>query len=195
MIEEQSTIFFAEVQEAFQFLVHEYGYRHLDDVIENANYGPDRTAICRYVGMAVGIQVSWFFAGSNISVGFIELQQPYIFPKDYSFYPLNRPNIPKVINLSDLAEVLKKRNDDDFLVKEVKAWRQIRARAPFIEEYHHDIVEGLARATQRCATEILNGDTSRFAEVMAYGAAKYRRLHPDAFLPGLKLPDESAQEE
>lgn len=194
MLKEQATIFFTEVQQAFQFLVREYGYRHLEEVIRNAEYWPDATAVSRYVGVAVGIEVSWHFAGSYIGVAFIEVQQPYLFPEMYSFYPMNRPNVLKAISLYDLAEVCKRREDTDLLLKEVQNTRQINKQGKFIEGHLHEIVAGLARATQNCASDILKGDTSIFAEVMEYGLAKYRRLHPDGFLPGLRQEEKPTQE-
>jgi hypothetical protein len=189
---EQSTIFFKEVQEAFQFLVQDYGYQRLEVFVQNAKDWRDATATSRYVGTAVGIEVTWYFAGSSIGVAFIEVQQPYIFPEIYSFYPMNRPNVLKAISLYDLAEVQKKRNDADLFLKEVQTTRQINKQGKFIEGHLHAIVAGLARATQSCASDILEGNTSMFTNVMEYGLTKYRQLHPDEFLPGLKQQDETS---
>jgi phosphoribosylaminoimidazole (AIR) synthetase len=85
-----------------------------------------------------------------------------------------------------------KRNDPLFLLKYVKNTRQRNKQATFIETHPHEIIVGLAQATQIYALAILKGDTSIFPTVMEYELAKQKRLHPDLFIPGLKQQDETS---
>ncbi len=62
-----------------------------------------------------------------------------------------------------------------------------------IETQRQEIVAGLARATQTYATDILQGDTSIFSEVMDYHLEKEKRLYPSMYISGLKQQDESDQ--
>lgn len=193
-MDEQATLFFTETREAFQFLEHQYDYQQLEGFVRGASDGRDATVVNRYVGSRIGIEISWYFAGSNIGVAFVELQQPNVFQEDRSFYPLARPNVPKAISLYSLAEMLNKHDDPDFLLKNTQNTRQRNRRAKFIDTNLHAILVGLAHATQTYATDILKGDTTIFSKVMDYELAKQKRLDPNLFIPGLKQQDEQYQQ-
>jgi hypothetical protein len=190
---EKSKMFSGEVQEVFQFLELDYGYHYLEELVRDAKDWRETTTVSRYVGANVGIEISWYFAGSSIGVAFVELQQPYIFQEDRSFYPLTRPNVPKAISLYTLAEMLGKRNEADFLLKDTQNTRQRNKREKIIEKSLHEVIVGLARATKICAIDILKGDTSIFSAVMEYELAEQKRRNPNLFIPGLKQQDETTQ--
>lgn len=181
--------FFAETRESFLFLEHQYSYKRLEGHIDHPDDERDALALSEYVGSQVGVRISWGFANVSMDVAFIQLFQSEIFPEESSFFPLTRPNVSNAISLYSLAERLGTSHDPDFVLKDIDKPRQRYKRAQLIRSNMHEIVAGLARATQTYATPILKGDTSIFPEVMDYYLAKQKRLYPNLFIPGLKQPD------
>jgi hypothetical protein len=175
--------FFKETTENFLFLEKQYNYKKLEEYIKSPNDIRDATALSRYVGSRVGIRISWYFANSSISISFIGLEKPEVFPESVSFYPLVRSNVPKAINLYTLAEMVGTLDDPDFLLQDIEKSRQRNKRTKIIETNMRGVMAGLAQATQTYATAILKGDTSIFSKVMNYELAKQKRLYPDLFIP------------
>lgn len=163
--------FFAETTEAFSFLEQQYSYQRQEGFIEAPEDGRDATALIRYLSSHVGVQISWYFAGSTINVSFIELLQPGVFPNFWAFFG-NYPHAAKAVSLYTLAGMLGHLDDPDFLLQDLGNTRKRNKHAKLIETRMPDILAGLARATQTYASDILKGDTSIFPQVMAYYTAQ-----------------------
>jgi hypothetical protein len=191
---EQAEAFFAEVKDAFQFLEHQYGYKRLEERVEHPNSWRDAAAKCAYAGFRVGVKVWWYFTDAELGVSFVEFQQPGTFPELSSLFRLTNPRVARAINLEDLAEVRGGRGDPDFLLRAKGKRRSLKRLQEQIETQRQEIVAGLARATRTYATDILQGDTSIFSEVMDYRLAKEKRLYPHLYIPGLKQQGESDQQ-
>jgi hypothetical protein len=190
-VNESAEVFFTEVRKAFQFLEQQYSYKRLEESIEHPGEPRDTAVKCTYLGSYVGVEIWWYFAGAIIGVVFIELRQVSVLPEKSSPFHLTDPNVARAISLYDLAEVRGGRDDPNFLLKDVDNWRRLKKRSTQIETQKQEIIAGLARATQTYATDILQGDTSIFSEVMDYRLAKEKRLNPRLYIPGLKQQDES----
>jgi hypothetical protein len=177
-------LFFSEATEAFQFLEHQYGYQRQEGQIKSPDDIRDTAALLSYVGTRVGVQISWYFADAFIGVAFVELQQPGVFPQNYSFYPVKQENLMKAIDLYTLSEIYGVQQNQDFLLQDTDNPRKYKKHAKLIQTNRKGIIAGLARATQIYAAAILQGDTFLFPDVMHYYIAKHKQLHPDAYIPG-----------
>jgi hypothetical protein len=55
--EHKIAAFFMETKQAFHFLEHLYSYQRLESSVKYPNEGRDATAVKRYVGASVGIEM------------------------------------------------------------------------------------------------------------------------------------------
>ncbi|HOP73737.1 MAG TPA: hypothetical protein PLC07_01605 [Bacillota bacterium] len=159
--------FISEVNLKFAFL-EEYGYKKIEDNIENEDYYPDSEVVVKYIGDTVGIEVYWYFAGANIGVVFFELQKGEIPVKKIFFG--ESEDASRAINLYTLAKYLDKWDNKLFLLKDVDnvAISEIKKREKVIKENMSGIIEGLSTAVIKLAANIISGDTSIFNDVMHY---------------------------
>lgn len=140
--------------------------------------GRDVNAKVQYLGPRVGITISWYVADAGIIVSFAEVLESGVFPAKQASFG-HYPDRAKAINLEVLAEMLDHGDDPDFLLGKLSGSRRRNKRAKLIETNMHDILAGLARATQTYAIDILKGDTSIFPEVMNYYTEKQIKLYGD----------------
>lgn len=159
--------FKSEVNQKFAFL-EEYGYKRIEGNIENADYYPDTEAVVKYIGNSVGVEIYWYFAGANIGVVFVELQNGEIPTKKIFFG--ESEDASKAINLYTLAKYLDKWDDKLFLLKDVDnvTIPGIKKREKIIKENMSGIIDGLSTAVIKLAASIISGDTSIFKDVMHY---------------------------
>jgi hypothetical protein len=173
MYKQASETFFKATAEAFRFLEERYGYRRLEGFLQSANDGRITTARIRYVGSQMGVEIWWSPANARLGVVYIELQQSEVFPHTWSLIE-GLPNTARAVSLYELAEMAGRSDDPDFLVKDLDYPRKHNKRAKMLETRMQDVLAGLARATQTYASDILQGDTTLFPEVMAYATSKVR---------------------
>ncbi len=76
------------------------------------------------------------------------------------------------------TEMLGHNDDPNLLLKET-SFRRRNKRLKLIEMRMHDIVAGLARATQIYAIAIVKGDTDIFPKVMEYYVEQQRKMYGD----------------
>jgi hypothetical protein len=162
---ELSEVFIKEVEDKFKFL-EKYGYKEVKIPVENQEDYRDAKVIVKYIGKSVGIEISWYFAGAHIGLAFIELRNGE-FPEDRVFFsePKGRP---LAIDLYTLARFMDELDDSDFLLKNIDNLNTsaIKKRLKVITENMSGVVEGLAQATEKLASDILKGDTSVFGDVV-----------------------------
>lgn len=165
----QATTFYTLAEEAFRFLEEQCGYRLASTSIRHPEDLRDAMAEVFYVGERIAVLVSWYFAGAAITVGFIELHEPWVLPTCWNALGTD-PSAPRAIGLFTLAEKFGHMQDPDFLLGNTNDTRgsRITARSRLIERDIASILMGLARATQRYASDILTGDVSSFPEVIRY---------------------------
>ena len=173
MNEQQVEVFYVEVMDVFRYLEQQYNYQRMKGFIQDSEEGRDATAMLRYLGSRVGIEISWYFANATIDVAFIEVLQPGTFPMNRAFFG-DYPDRAKGISLSTLTEMLGHSDDPNFLLKDT-SFRHRNKRFKLIEMRMHDIIAGLARATQIYAIDIVKGDTSIFLKVMEYYTQKQKK--------------------
>jgi hypothetical protein len=174
---DQSTInsFNVCAKESFAFLEKLYGY-HLDkEIVEDAGDYRDAIACIYFLGSTLGVKIYWYFSSSLIDVKFIELDKHGRIPslvkgREGTYLDQMGDDIPRGIHLSDLVTVLGHQDDPSFLLKELRNVKpsMCKKRAKIIEENVIGVVQGLAQATQTYASEILQGDTSLFPQVIRY---------------------------
>ena len=166
--------FFQITKECFSFLEDHYGYHFATMQIDDPEYFQDATAKVVYVNDTVGIEMYWYFSSGFIDVLFAELLTPGEFPPRVKLFENSAwkrlPNAPKSITLSTLAQVLQADNDPAFLLKEYENLMPSKCirRAKIIDTNMQSVMEGLAVATQKFATPILQGDISLFPQVIQY---------------------------
>jgi hypothetical protein len=190
-MDEQIDTFFAEATEAFAFLERDYGYQHLEGDILYPEELRDKTALSRYVASQVGVEIAWSIADADIDVIFVELVHPYILPRKISRYSI--PGAARAIGLFSLAQMRGVLGDPNFLLAYRQKARSWKKSKELIETRRKEILEGLARATQRYASTIVQGDTSMFTEAMEYLLAQQKQNNPDFFIPGPKQQNEPPQ--
>jgi len=159
--------FITEVNMKFAFL-EEYGYRKIEDKIENADYYPDSEVVVKYIGESVGIEIYWYYAGANIGVVFVELKYGEI-PQKKVFFGEPK-DASRAINLYSLARYLNKLDDKLFFLKDVDnvTIPKIKKREKVIKKNISGIMDGLSTAVNKLAANIISGDTSIFKDIMDY---------------------------
>lgn len=169
--------FFDEVYLNFAFL-EEYGYQKIAGQVEHSDYYPESEVVVRYIGKSVGVEICWYFAGANIGVAFVELQNGE-FPAKKVFWG-DSNNASRAISLYSLAGYLNKLGDKSFLLQEDQnvsiSW--IMKRHIIISENMSGIIAGLSTAASKFAADIIFGDTSVFRAVMDYHKDVVNKLYP-----------------
>ena len=161
--------FYAQVERAFAFLPATYDCRlhaqHLD-AIEDFR---ETEAMVVYLGDKIEVDIVWGWSSAFVGVRFVELQIPRVSPRDHA--PFGEPKArPRVIHLRDLAAVRGHANDPDFLLgdSDQVGGRITTKRFRLLQSDLAGVLDGLARATERHASDILRGDLSVYPEVKAY---------------------------
>ena len=159
--------FITEVNMKFAFL-EIYGYKKIEGEIKNADYYPDTEVVVKYIGESVGVEIYWYYAGANIGVVFVELQNGEI-PARKIFFGESK-DTSRAINLYSLARYLNKWENKLFLLKDVDnvTIPKIKKREKVINENMSGIIDGLSTAVSKLAACIISGDTSIFKDVMDY---------------------------
>jgi hypothetical protein len=158
--------FYARVAEAFAFLPATYKCELSAQTLDAIDGFRDTQAKVVYVGEKIEVDIVWSFASALISVNFVELLIPYVSPFDSHVRPKERP---RVITLFDLAAA-RGHGDDPALTLGDGFQTGGRITNKRFKLLHNDmagVIAGLARATERDASDILRGDTSIFPEVLA----------------------------
>jgi hypothetical protein len=161
--------YYPEVREAFGFLEMTYGYRYSAESLSCPEDARDTQADVTFVGEHMGVRVRWYFSSGTIAVAFRKLQTPWQYA-DTLGDEERRAQVPVFTDLYALARFLGTAQDPDFLLGDV--WNvyesKCKKRDALIKNNLQAVLEGLARATQRYASRILQGDSSQFAEVRAF---------------------------
>lgn len=170
-------VFYAQVEQTFAFLPATYHYLLHEQRVESSSFFPDARAQVIYLGDKVEVDIVWGFASAAIFVTLVELQLPGVSPsKRYGWGEV--AGAARAIRLESLAAVRGHGDDPDFLLGDIDRvdGRSTNKRFKLLENNLSGVVDGLARATERYASDILRGDTSIFSEVMAYHTEKRRAL-------------------
>jgi len=163
-----SLTFFRLARQAFDFLRTEYHYWPAQTSIIDPDDWRDAAARIRYPGERVGVSIAWYFAAADVSVTFIEQMEPRVFAEHAPYFGRHATS-PLAVSLDTLVELSGKRADPGFLLPADSPKRsKTNARRCILESDMAGVLDGLARATKRYATDILAGDTSRFPVIVRY---------------------------
>jgi hypothetical protein len=181
--------FFAHVTRAFNFLTSTYGYRLASQDITAINDVRDTQVVVKYTHdhLDLEVDVIWDVVSVGVSVLFATL--PPLAP-GASTEDIVRPQL-SLMRLQDLAAVRGHGDDPDFLQgdRDHVNGRIINKRFQLIQAHLTDIIDGLARATERYGSEILRGDTSIFPQVRAYYLQRMEFLRQELIRPYTKRDD------
>jgi hypothetical protein len=160
--------FFAHVARAFAFLTSTYAYRLANQDITAINDVRDTRLIVTYLHDHVDMEVDVIWDVQSVSVNVLFATPAQLAQGDH-VGDVAKPRQSR-INLEDLAAVRGHADDPDFMQGDVFQvhGRIINKRFQFIQAHLTDIIDGLARATERYADDVLRGDTSIFPEVQAH---------------------------
>jgi hypothetical protein len=180
--------YYGLVAETFAFLPEKYKkykYKLDEQRLDGIDFWPDMEALMMYVGEKIEVDVIWSCANAAISVRFVELFIPRVSP--YNRHVLAKAH-PRVANLDEIAELRGHADDPDFLLHDNSPvtdiqhinWRAYNKaqskRFELLETNFKGVLEGLARATERFASDVLKGDTALFAEIIPIRDAKRKAL-------------------
>lgn len=173
--------FFAHVTRAFAFLTSTYDYRLTTQEITAIDDVRDTQVVVKYVSAPLEVDVIWDVVGVGVFVLFATLPP---LAQGASIEDVVRPKL-SLMRLQDLAAVRGHADDPDFMQGDLDHGngRIINKRFQFIQAHLTDIIDGLARATERYGSEILRGDTSLFPEVRAYYLQRMESLHQQRIQP------------
>jgi hypothetical protein len=179
--------FFAHVARAFAFLTSTYGYRPAAQDITAIDDVRDTQVVVKYISAPLEVDVIWDVVSVGVFVLFATL--PPLAP-GASIEDVVRPQL-SLMRLQDLAAVRGHADDPDFLQGDLDHvnGRIINKRFQFIQTHLTDIIEGLARATERYGSEILRGDTSSFPQIRAYYLQRMEFLRQELIRPYTKRDD------
>ncbi len=158
--------FYAQVAEAFAFLPATYKCKLRAQLLDAIDDFRDTQAKVIYVGEKIEVDIVWSCASALIYVNFVELLIPHVSP--FSPYALPKEK-PRVITLFDLATTRGHGDDPALALGDgfQHGGRITTKRFKLLQSDMASVIAGLARATERDASDILDGDTSIFPEVMA----------------------------
>lgn len=165
--------FHAQAGEAFAPLMAKHKYRLHAQRAEDLEHGQDARASVSYLGERVEVSIEWAFAEAYISVVFIELQVPRVSPKQRSFVDDKLKDAARAISLRALAEQVGHADDPDLPPKQGRR-HTTNAQFKRLQSDMRGVLDGLARATERYASDILRGDTSIFPDVRRAYTEKLR---------------------
>lgn len=170
--------FINEVSQKFSFLEDSFGYKKVDGSVEKQDYYPDSQVVVKYIGNSVGVEVYWYFAGANIGVVFVELDNGEI-PTKRIFFGDSR-EYSRAINLYTLAGFLNNWDNKVFLLKDINnvTIHKIKKREKVINENMSGVIAGLSNAVSKLATSIISGDTSSFKDVINYQSELIKKQYP-----------------
>ena len=168
--------FVLEACSKFAFL-EELGYKKTEGKIVAPEDFRDTNMVVQYIGKSVGVEIYWYFAGANIGVVFFELQNGELPENKFFFGESN--DASKAISLYYLARYLGQWDDELFLLNDVEkvTYTKIKKREKVINERMSEVLQGLSCATRKYATNIINGDTSVFNDVMKYYGEKMKEWY------------------
>jgi hypothetical protein len=173
---QRASTFFALVQASFHFLEERYGYRLERTTVPELPYSAGDHDTVSYLGERVAVDVDWTWAMGYIGMGFVELRTPWGRPAHVNSLRTDL-DMPLGISLDTLAAMAGAAKDPDFLLhgRGRLGRRSIGAGRRLVDTNMAGVTEGLARATQRYAADILAGDTSRFPEAVRFHAQEMSR--------------------
>ena len=168
--------FVLEACSKFAFL-EELGYKKTEGKIVAPEDLRDTNMVVQYIGKSVGVEIYWYFSSAEIGVAFFELQNGQLPEKKIFFGKLE--NASKAISLYNLAMYLGQWDEELFLLKFSKNsyYSEIKKREKVINERLSEVLQGLSCATRKYATNIINGDTSVFNDVMKYYGEKMKEWY------------------
>lgn len=158
--------FFAQVEQAFAFLTTSYGYRVAAQEVTAIEDLRDTQVVACVLRDHQEVDVIWDVVSVTVSVLFATLPP---LAAGVRIEDVSRPKL-SLMRLEDLAAVRGHVDNPDFLQGDLDHvnGRIINKRFKFIQAHLTDIIDGLARATERYASDVLRGDTSMFPQVRAY---------------------------
>lgn len=177
-LQQRAPTFFALTRAAFRFLEERFGYRLENEAVEGLDDWRDVRANVRYLGERVAVTVEWSYADGYIVVTFAELRSPWVRPAHTDPLGTNA-GMPLRVDLDTLAMMAGQADDPDFLLHGHSAMgrRSFSECHQVIDRNLPGVIEGLARATQRYAANIVAGDTSRLPEIVRFYAQEHQRLY------------------
>ena len=164
--------FFKLVEDNFSFLIDAYGYHLHDTSLSDVEDIREATANVIYLNKSVGIKIYWYFSPGLIDVDFVELADQNTYPDHVKYYETefwrNKINVLQGVSLSTVMSMLGYSNE--LILKDYSNLMpsKCRKRAKIIQENMQGVLEGLAKSTQTHTSSILNGDSSRFSEIIHY---------------------------
>lgn len=176
--------FFTQVARAFGFLSTAYGYHLATQEITAIDDVRDTQVIVKYVGEHLEVDVIWDVVSVSVAVLFATLPP---LAQRVRIEDVARPKLG-VMRLEDLAAVRGHADDPGFMQGDLDHvnGRIINKRFTFIQAHLTDIIDGLARATEHYASDILRGDVSIFPEVQAYYRQRVEALRQELIEEGLR---------
>lgn len=153
------------VDRYFFFLVEDYSYQQEEDIYDQKEHYKDKTYIIRYQSSNMLVEVSWYFAASIIDVVFVEPVNGQ-FDGKRSVFPTDDDNVHRMVDIYTLAHHL--HTTEDLLLQDthISTLEAVKERYIIIHENLEDVITGLANATKRHASSILQGDTTLFDTLM-----------------------------
>jgi hypothetical protein len=167
--------FYAQVERAFAFLPSTYNYRLQAQRLDALEDFRDTEAMVVYLGEKIEVDIIWDWPSALVVVTLREVQIARVSPRDQT--PLGEAKErPRVIRLYDLAAVRGHADDPDFLLGDSDQFggRITTKRFKLLQRDLAGVLDGLARATERYASDLLRGDLSIYPEVRAYYVEKRR---------------------
>jgi hypothetical protein len=165
--------FTEQVLQSFAFLETAYGYRLYEHRMNDPEDARDAQASVTYVSERVAVSLTWSLSSVAIGVSFIQLDQPYTMPARVVFVGESH-GAARAIELYTLADMLGHADDPDFVLGDGDRvdGRSVSRRFKLVQTDFADVVQRLARATERYARDILQGKTGRFPETMRHYTQK-----------------------
>lgn len=167
--------FYAEVERAFAFLPSTYGYRLYARHLDGLEDFRDTETMVVYLSDKVEVDIVWGWSSALVGVRFIDLLIPQMSPQDQPPFGESKEQ-PRVIRLHDLAAMRGYADDPDFLLGDSDQFggRITTKRFKLLQRDLAGVLDGLARVTDRYASDLLRGDLSIYPQVRTYYLEKRR---------------------
>jgi hypothetical protein len=180
--------FFTQVEQAFAFLPAAYHFTLHERRSDSLEAKPsdtqetfvDAEAVDVYLSDHLEVDLTWGFAIATMRVTFVELLAPGVSPSRRYAWGARMSDAARMIYLETLAAARGHGSDPDFLLGDVSRvdGRSINRRFKLLQTNMAGVIGGLTRATEQYASDILQGDTSIFPEVMRlYGEQRRAQGH------------------
>jgi len=140
-----------------------------------AQSASDTETMVVYLSDKVEVDIVWGWSSALVGVRFIDLLIPQMSPQDQPPFGESKEQ-PRVIRLHDLAAMRGYADDPDFLLGDSDQFggRITTKRFKLLQRDLAGVLDGLARVTDRYASDLLRGDLSIYPQVRTYYLEKRR---------------------